>query len=95
MVQTWLQANKLTLNVKRTMYLIIASNHRLNQLEHDFDIKAKVQPLLSLNSYRYLGIDVDETLSWKTTGGTILNKISAALRALKRVCTQPNFIENI
>ena len=29
MVQTWLQANKRTLNVKKTKYLIIASNHRL------------------------------------------------------------------
>ena len=45
---------------------IIARNHRLNQLEHNFHIKVKDQPLLRLNSYRYLGVDVDETLSWQT-----------------------------
>ena len=66
MVQTWLQANKLTLNVKKTKYFIIASNHRLNQLEHHFDIKVEDQPLLNVKAYRYLGIDVDETLSWQT-----------------------------
>ena len=65
-MQTWIQANKLTLNVKKTKYLIIASNHRLNQLEHESDIKVEDQPLLRVNSYRYLGIDVDETLSWQT-----------------------------
>ena len=43
MVQTWLQANKLTSNVKKTKYLIIASNPRLNQLEHDFNIKVEDQ----------------------------------------------------
>ena len=53
MVQTWLQANKLTSYVKKTKFFIIASNHRLNQLEHDFDIKVKHQSLLRLNSYRY------------------------------------------
>ena len=66
MVQTWLQANKLTSYVKKTKFFIIASNHRLNQLEHDFDIKVEEQPLFRVNSYRYLGIDVDETLSWQT-----------------------------
>ena len=84
-VHTWLQANKLILNVKKTKYLIIASNHRLNQLEHDFDIQVQDQSLLTLNSYRYLGIDVDETVSWQTQVGTIFKKISAGLGALKRV----------
>ena len=84
MVQTSLQANKLTLNVKKTKFLIIASNHRLNQLEHDFDIKVKHQSLLRLNSYRYLGIDVDKTLSWQTQVGRKF-KISAGLEPLKWV----------
>ena len=38
-IQTWLQANKLSLNVKKTKYMIMGSHYRLSHLEHDFDIK--------------------------------------------------------
>ena len=30
-VRSWLHANKLTLNIKKSKYLIIACNYRLNQ----------------------------------------------------------------
>ena len=38
-IQTWLQANKLTLNVKKTKYVLIANQNKLSGLNHDFEIK--------------------------------------------------------
>ena len=35
-VQKWLKSNKLSLNVKKTKYMIIGSHHRLRHLNGDF-----------------------------------------------------------
>ena len=37
-VQMWLQSNKLTLNVKKTKYMIIGSQYRLRHLNEDLNI---------------------------------------------------------
>ena len=44
-IQTWLHANKLSLNVKKTKYMIMGSHYRLSHLEHDFDIKVNDRSL--------------------------------------------------
>ena len=92
-VGSWLHANKLTLNIKETKYLIIASNYRLNQMEHNFEINVNDQSLSRVGSYGYLEIKVDETLSWQTQVDTMIKKVSAGLGVLKkgsRSCTPPN-----
>ena len=38
-IQIWLQANKLSLNVKKTKYSIIGSQNKLANLNHQFDVK--------------------------------------------------------
>ena len=42
-VLSWLHANKLTLNIKKTKYLIIASHYNLNHMEHDFEINIRMK----------------------------------------------------
>ena len=54
-LQTWLQVNKLSLNVKKSKYFIIGSHDRLGNLS---------QSLERAKTYMYLGVDLDESLSW-------------------------------
>ena len=76
--------NKLTLNIKRTNYLIIPSNYRLNQMKHNFEININDQSLSRVGSYGYLGIEVAETLIWQTQVDTTVKKVSAGLGVLNR-----------
>ena len=60
-IQTWLQADKLSLNVK---YSIIGSHNKLANLNHQFDITIDEHSLERAKTYNYLGIEFDESLSW-------------------------------
>ena len=39
LIQSWLSANKLTLNVKKTKYMLIGSQFKLSQINSDFTVK--------------------------------------------------------
>ena len=45
LIQSWLSANKLTLNVKNTKYMFIGSQFKLSQIISDFTIKVNNTPL--------------------------------------------------
>ena len=44
LIQSWLSANKLTLNVKKTKYMLIGSQFKLSQINSDFTVKANNTP---------------------------------------------------
>ena len=44
-IHSWLQANKLSLNVVNTKYMIIASQHKIRHLKNQFQIEVNHQPL--------------------------------------------------
>ena len=83
-VQKWLKSNKLTLNVKKTKYMIIGSHYRLRHLNGDLNVTVNCQQLTWVTNYRYLGIEVDEALGWQSQVDTICKKVSAGIGALKR-----------
>ena len=62
-------------------------------MKHTFEVNVNDQSLSRVGSYGYLGIKVDETLSWQTQVDTMIKKISAGLWSVKkgsRSCTPPN-----
>ena len=55
-------------------------------MNHNFEVNVNGQSLsLSIGaySYRYLGIEVDETVNWQSQTDIMITKISAGLGALK------------
>ena len=54
-VQKWLQSNKLTLNVKKTKYMIIGSHYRLRHLNEDLDIEVTNQQLMRATTLKISG----------------------------------------
>ena len=88
-VQKWLKSNKLTLNVKKTKYIIIGSHYRLRKLNADLNVTVNSQQLTRdrVTNYRYLGIEVDEALGWQSQVDIICTKVSVRIAALKRICS--------
>ena len=84
-VHTWLKANKLNLYITKTKYMIIASRHRIRRLGHQFRIEVCSQPLKRDKVYKYLGIEIDESIIGKDHINKISKKISGGIGALKRV----------
>ena len=83
-IQTWLKVNKLTLNVKKTKYMLIGSRSKLELLSDNFTVKVNKVPIETVTVCKSLGISNDEDLLWKTHIEEI-SKISAGLSVLRRV----------
>ena len=59
----WLNANKISLNVKKTEMVIFKSKWK--KFEGDLEIKLLDKRLYSTESVEYLGVKIDTNLSWQ------------------------------
>ena len=63
-LKQWLDSNRLSLNVVKTKCLFIGTWHKISLLPNSSDICLDGHPIERVDSYKCLGIQVDETLSW-------------------------------
>ena len=54
LIQSWLSANKLTFNVKRTKYMLNRSQFKLSQINSDFTVKVNNKPLRRVIKHKSL-----------------------------------------
>ena len=86
-IEKWLQGNKLSLNVVKTQAMIVGSMQNVNEMA--------VQPTLLpvsheggtdidlVNKVKYLGLHIDNSLTWKCQIENIKGKVSRAIGLLK------------
>ena len=63
-VHIWLTANKLTLNQKKTEYMIIGSRQRIDSVSGNTNITIGGEQITRVQTKSVLGIIVDEQLKW-------------------------------
>ena len=71
----WFQANKLSLNVKKTKYIVFGHNNR----NLDIHVKINNEEIERVQAVKFLGIFIDNELSWKPHISHIETKISRSL----------------
>ena len=82
----WLQANRLSLNMAKTEFMIISSRQKqLTNTNNHINIKMENNRIKRVSSAKSLGVTVDERLSWDKHIDEKSKKIAAAIGALKRV----------
>ena len=84
-IHTWLLANKLTLNTKKTEYMIIGSRYRLSKIEDDPKIRLGESDIKRVKQAKTLGIVIDEQLLWKKQIDEIATKVSIGIGMLRRM----------
>ena len=62
-VQEWLQCNKLSLNVLKTHYMVFT---RRNRVIDDIDLKIQGTQIQRVYATKFLGVQIDSQLTWKT-----------------------------
>ena len=77
-ISDWLAVNKLSLNANKTKYMIF---HTMNKdLSH---LKQRINTnnveIKKVNQFQFLGLTIDENLSWKHQICVIANKYQEAL----------------
>ena len=63
-IKQCLSANKLSLNLVKTEYLLIGSRHNINNLFHAPKVHVGDMPIKRVEETKALGVYIDEYLSW-------------------------------
>ncbi len=94
-ISKWFAANKLTLNVAKSKFMIIK---RQRSNEHvNFILKYNGKKMERCSSYKYLGIQLDENLNWKPHISFLCEKLSklSGLFAKLRHCCGKDLLKTI
>ena len=94
-LKQWLDSNRLSLNVLKTKCLFTGTRHKISLLPSEPHICLDGHFIERVNSYKCLGVHVDEKLSWEAHISEIVSKVAkvlAALRRLKPICPQSTLV---
>ena len=84
-INEWLMANKLSLNVTKTEYMFIGSDHNLTKIRDMPLIFLNGKPIKRVKVTKSLGVLIDERLSWFDHIDSVSRKISTAIAGLRQV----------
>ena len=82
----WLKANRLSLNIAKTQYMIIGTRQKLiTQDLNRINVRVDDTPIKRVQHTKSLGLIIDDNLQWKNHINSICKKISSGIGVLKRV----------
>ena len=84
-VYSWLNANKLTLNMTKTEFMLIGSGQRLNTIAASPSILMNDTRVKQVRTTKSLGITIDHKLSWNCHIEKLTKKIASGIGAMKRL----------
>ena len=80
-IQDWFYANRLTLNIDKSSYLLY-SNRKIDN--KNFNVSLSGITLPRVNQAKLLGVWIDDKLSWDYHVTTLLNKLKCGVGMLRR-----------
>ena len=84
-VSKWLQKNFLTLNVKKTKTMLFATKRKLATSNESLKVYIKKDPIENVDSFKYLGIWLDPSLTWTTNIDKLVSKVNKRIGLLRRI----------
>ena len=81
-VTEWLRFNKLSLNYSKTSYMIVSRKN--NQLT-DFNVKINHKTITRTSCVKYLGVFIDDKLTWSNHIAYLENKLSRSVGLFYRI----------
>ena len=79
-VQKWLPLYKLSLNMAKTDYILIALQHKIKRIDAQLTVKINSWHIKRVKYTKVLGIQIDEYLNWNQHIDYIVSKRSSGLR---------------
>ena len=74
-ISLWLKINKLSLNVKKTHYMVFIKS----KIIHDLNIKINNESIDEIEKTKFLGVIIDNKLNWKEHIAYIAGKLSRGI----------------
>ena len=84
-IHYWLSANKLTLNMSKTEFLLIGSSQRLSNIKENTNIFIEGENVKQVFSSMSLGVQIDQNITWENHISMKSKKIASGISAMKRI----------
>ena len=85
-LRKWLIANKLSLNVAKTEFILIGSKPMIKSISNKQpNIIIENKPIKQVYDCKTLGVTVDQHLSWRNNTENIYKKITSGISALRQI----------
>ena len=81
-LSAWFAANKLSLNISKTKFMVFRP--RQKRLCYDYDISINGEALTQVSEALFLGVLLDDCLSWKSHISLVAHKISKSIGIIYR-----------
>ena len=83
-ITSWLHDNKLTLNVTKSKFMVIGGRNKLSQF-NDIALVANNDQLENVTKFKYLGVIINQYLTWHDHIEQLQSKIAKSIGVLKRI----------
>ena len=83
-ITSWLHDNKLKSNVAKSKFMIISSRTKLSQL-NDIALVANNDRLENVTEFKYLGVTINQYLTWHHHIDQLQSKVAKSSGVLKRI----------
>ena len=80
----WFKANKLSLNIDKTSYILFCANNARRIPEPSFELYIESIKVKRVESCKFLGVYLDEKMTWKTHIDQITSKMSKSIGIISR-----------
>ena len=84
-IAEWLLQNKLSLNTDKTECRVVGHNRQTNRIHGPLEININGGPINRVKEVEYLGVTVDENLTWNDQCKILKGKIKNALSSLRKL----------
>ena len=82
-VHSWLNANRLSLNVKKTKYMLFRK-HKSTEIR-ELNLRIGNDAVQSVNDFNFLGLHINSKLNWDTHSNVVGKRISRAVGVIKKL----------
>ena len=83
-INDWMKYNRLSLNYKKSVYFISAPKQKRVALQH-FQFHVGGHKLSNTDCVKYLGVFIDNKITWKEQVCHVVNKLANAARILSKM----------
>ena len=84
-VSTWLIANRLSLNILKSEFMIIGSRQRIASLNGNINLSVNGTSLNRAKHTKCIGVHIDENITWAEHVNNLTKKVVCAISALRQV----------
>ena len=84
-ISQWLAKNKLQHHPTKTKVMIIGSFFNLNNKVYDYPVMLNSKVIPRTNSFEYLGVLIDEKLSWDLHVDKTCKKVGSSIAVMKQI----------